>query len=58
MHQNVSKITSENAELFRFDCNDFFKRELLIESGAVQLADGGWLVPDSKSTVGKDEFYR
>ncbi|XDV32091.1 hypothetical protein PO909_002983 [Leuciscus waleckii] len=57
VHQNVSKITSENAESFRFDCNDFFTRELLIESGGVQLADGGWLVPDSKSTVGKDEFY-
>ncbi|XP_077064244.1 breast cancer type 2 susceptibility protein [Siphateles boraxobius] len=57
VHQKVSKITSENAESFRFDCNDFFKRELLIESGAVQLADGGWLVPDSKGTVGKDEFY-
>ncbi|XP_067221883.1 breast cancer type 2 susceptibility protein [Chanodichthys erythropterus] len=57
VHREVSKITSENAESFRFDCNDFFKRELLIESGALQLADGGWLVPDSKGTVGKDEFY-
>ncbi|KAG1951873.1 BREAST CANCER 2 like 2A [Pimephales promelas] len=57
VHQKVSKITSENAESFRFDCNDFFKREQLIESGAVQLADGGWLVPDSKGTVGKEEFY-
>lgn len=58
VHREVSKITSENAESFRFDCNDFFKCELLIESGALQLADGGWLVPDSKGTVGKDEFYR
>ncbi|XP_067306546.1 breast cancer type 2 susceptibility protein [Pseudorasbora parva] len=57
VHQKVSEITSENAESFRFDCNDFFKRELLNESGALQLADGGWLVPDSKGTVGKDEFY-
>ncbi|KAK7156638.1 hypothetical protein R3I94_006625 [Phoxinus phoxinus] len=57
VHQKVSNITSENAESFRFDCCDFFKRELLIESGSVQLADGGWLVPDSKGTVGKDEFY-
>ncbi|KAI2656352.1 hypothetical protein H4Q32_013257 [Labeo rohita] len=54
----ILQITSENAESFRFDCNDFFKRELLNESGAVQLADGGWLVSDNKGTVGKDEFYR
>lgn len=54
----VLKITSENAESFRFDCSDYFKRELLMESGALQLADGGWLVPDSKGTVGKEEFFR
>uniref|UniRef100_A0A672Q9F0 Breast cancer type 2 susceptibility protein homolog n=1 Tax=Sinocyclocheilus grahami TaxID=75366 RepID=A0A672Q9F0_SINGR len=58
VHHKVSLITSENAESFRFDCNDFFKCELLMETGAVQLADGGWLVPDNKGTVGKDEFYR
>ncbi|KAK2880881.1 hypothetical protein Q8A67_018149 [Cirrhinus molitorella] len=58
VHHKVSQITSENAESFRFDCNDFFKSELLMESGAVQLADGGWLVPDNKCTVGKEEFYR
>ncbi|XP_016130473.1 breast cancer type 2 susceptibility protein isoform X1 [Sinocyclocheilus grahami] len=58
VHHNVLQITSENAESFRFDCNDFFKHELLVESGGLQLADGGWLVPDNKGTVGKDEFYR
>uniref|UniRef100_A0A8C1X383 BRCA2 DNA repair associated n=1 Tax=Cyprinus carpio TaxID=7962 RepID=A0A8C1X383_CYPCA len=58
VHHNVLQITSENAESFRFDCNDFFKHELLMESGGLQLADGGWLVPDNKGTVGKDEFYR
>lgn len=58
MHHKVSQITSENAESFRFDCKDFFKRDLLMESGAVQLGDGGWLVPDSKGTVGKEEFCR
>uniref|UniRef100_A0A8C2F751 BRCA2 DNA repair associated n=1 Tax=Cyprinus carpio TaxID=7962 RepID=A0A8C2F751_CYPCA len=58
VHQKVSLIKSENAESFRFDCNDFFKCEVLMESGAVQLADGGWLVPDNKGSVGKDEFYR
>uniref|UniRef100_A0A671L2V7 Breast cancer type 2 susceptibility protein homolog n=1 Tax=Sinocyclocheilus anshuiensis TaxID=1608454 RepID=A0A671L2V7_9TELE len=57
VHHKVSLITSENAESFRFDCNDF-KCELLMETGAVQLADGGWLVPDNKGTVGKDKFYR
>lgn len=57
MNYKVSQITSENAESFRFDCNEFFKRELLV-SGAIQLADGGWLVPDSKGTVGKEEFCR
>ncbi|XP_055052858.2 LOW QUALITY PROTEIN: breast cancer type 2 susceptibility protein [Misgurnus anguillicaudatus] len=54
----VSQINSENAESFRFDCKEFFKRELLAESGSIQLADGGWLVPDSKGTVGKEEFCR
>ncbi|KAI7801012.1 breast cancer type 2 susceptibility protein [Triplophysa rosa] len=58
VHHKVSQITSENAESFRFDCKDFFKRDLLMESGAVQLADEGWLVPDSKGTVGKEEFCR
>ncbi|XP_026137610.1 breast cancer type 2 susceptibility protein homolog isoform X1 [Carassius auratus] len=58
VHRNILQITSENAESFRFDCNDFFKRELLMESGGLQLADGGWLVPDNKGTVGKEEFYR
>ncbi|XP_058600770.1 breast cancer type 2 susceptibility protein [Onychostoma macrolepis] len=58
VHHSVLQITSENAESFRFDCNYFFKREHFMESGGLQLADGGWLVPDNKGTVGKDEFYR
>ncbi|XP_043115679.1 breast cancer type 2 susceptibility protein [Puntigrus tetrazona] len=58
VHHNVLQITSENAESFRFHCSDFFKHELLMESGGLQLADGGWLVPDNKGTVGKYEFYR
>ncbi|KAA0702152.1 Breast cancer type 2 susceptibility protein [Triplophysa tibetana] len=58
VHLIVYQITSENAESFRFDCKDYFKGDLLMESGAVQLADGGWLVPDSKGTVGKEEFCR
>ncbi|TRY66003.1 hypothetical protein DNTS_003782, partial [Danionella cerebrum] len=58
LNPKVLNITSENAESFRFDCFDFFKREHFMESGALQLADGGWLVPDIKASVGKEEFYR
>ncbi|XP_051962648.1 breast cancer type 2 susceptibility protein [Xyrauchen texanus] len=58
VHYEVAQITSENAESFRFDCNQFLNREVFMESGFVQLADGGCLVPDCKGTVGKDEFYR
>ncbi|XP_056329515.1 breast cancer type 2 susceptibility protein [Danio aesculapii] len=57
VHHKVLEVTSENAESFRFDCSDYFKHELLMESRAVRLADGGWLVPDSKGTVGKEEFF-
>ncbi|XP_051534410.1 breast cancer type 2 susceptibility protein isoform X2 [Myxocyprinus asiaticus] len=58
VHYEVSQITSENAESYRFDCNQFFNHEVLMECGAAQLADGGWLVPDCKCTVGKEEFFR
>ncbi|XP_053363622.1 breast cancer type 2 susceptibility protein isoform X3 [Clarias gariepinus] len=54
----VSQITSENAESFQFSCDEFFKREVLRENGGVQLADGGWLIPDNRGMLGKDEFYR
>ncbi|KAF5900401.1 breast cancer type 2 susceptibility protein isoform X1, partial [Clarias magur] len=54
----VSQITSENAESFQFSCDEFFKREVLRENGGVQLADGGWLIPDSRGMLGKEEFYR
>ncbi|KAI5099185.1 breast cancer type 2 susceptibility protein, partial [Silurus meridionalis] len=54
----VSQITGENAELFQFSCDDFFKREVLWESGGIQLADGGWLIPNNKGMLGKEEFYR
>ncbi|XP_047676855.1 breast cancer type 2 susceptibility protein isoform X2 [Tachysurus fulvidraco] len=55
---NVSQITSENAESFRFSCDEFFKREVLRDTGGIQLADGGWLIPDNKGMLGKEEFYR
>ncbi|KAK3531907.1 hypothetical protein QTP70_034409 [Hemibagrus guttatus] len=54
----VSQITSENAEYFRFSCDEFLKREVLRETGGIQLADGGWLIPDNKGMLGKEEFYR
>ncbi|XP_017564077.1 breast cancer type 2 susceptibility protein isoform X3 [Pygocentrus nattereri] len=58
VHCNVSQITSENAESFRFSFDDFFKRKAFIENTGVQLADGGWLIPDNRGTMGKEEFYR
>ncbi|XP_026790782.3 breast cancer type 2 susceptibility protein isoform X2 [Pangasianodon hypophthalmus] len=54
----VSQITSENAEAFRFSCDEFFKHDILRETGGVQLADGGWLIPDNRGMLGKEEFYR
>ncbi|XP_048836639.1 breast cancer type 2 susceptibility protein isoform X3 [Brienomyrus brachyistius] len=56
--QGVSQISSESAESFRFRYVDYFSQETLIEEGGVQLADGGWLIPDNRGTVGKEEFYR
>ncbi|XP_066517133.1 breast cancer type 2 susceptibility protein isoform X2 [Hoplias malabaricus] len=58
VHCNVSQITAENAESFRFRFDDFFKREVFIEYTGVQLADGGWLIPNNEGTMGKEEFYR
>lgn len=58
MQQYVSEITSETAENFRFDLQQFLKREAFIDSGGVQLADGGWLIISSNGTAGKEEFYR
>ncbi|KAF4086441.1 hypothetical protein AMELA_G00106360 [Ameiurus melas] len=54
----VSQTTSENAESFLFSCDEFFKREALDETGGVQLADGGWLIPDHRGMLGKEAFYR
>ncbi|KAI4815690.1 hypothetical protein KUCAC02_005825 [Chaenocephalus aceratus] len=58
VHQHVCEITSETAESFRFNLQQFIRREALIEGGGVQLADGGWLVPSKDGTAGKEEFYR
>ncbi|KAI9547923.1 hypothetical protein NQZ68_012940 [Dissostichus eleginoides] len=58
VHQHVCEITSETAESFRFNLQQFIRREALIEGSGVQLADGGWLIPSKDGTAGKEEFYR
>lgn len=52
------KITSETAESFRFNLQQFIKWEAFVDEGGVQLADGGWLIPCNDGTAGKEEFYR
>ncbi len=52
------EITSETAESFRFNLQQFVKLEAYIDGGGVQLADGGWLIPSNDGTAGKEEFYR
>uniref|UniRef100_A0A3B4UCS1 BRCA2 DNA repair associated n=1 Tax=Seriola dumerili TaxID=41447 RepID=A0A3B4UCS1_SERDU len=58
VHQHVSEITSETAETFRFNLQQFLKLEAFIDGGGVQLADGGRLIPSNDGTAGKEEFYR
>ncbi|KAK5868879.1 hypothetical protein PBY51_009855 [Eleginops maclovinus] len=58
VHQHVFEITSETAESFRFNLQQFIRQEALIEGGGVQLGDGGWLIPSKDGTAGKEEFYR
>ncbi|XP_051253121.1 breast cancer type 2 susceptibility protein isoform X2 [Dicentrarchus labrax] len=58
VHQHVYAITSETAESFRFNLQQFVKKEAFIDGGGVQLADGGWLIPSNDGTAGKEEFYR
>ena len=58
VHQLVWAVTADNAESFRLPFRRFFRCETLGERGGVQLADGGWLVPQDDWTVGKEEFYR
>uniref|UniRef100_A0A3P9KTE3 Tower domain-containing protein n=1 Tax=Oryzias latipes TaxID=8090 RepID=A0A3P9KTE3_ORYLA len=58
VHRQVSGITSETAESFRFDLLHFFKQDVLIDEGGVKLADGGCLIPSKDGTAGKEEFFR
>lgn len=54
----MSQVTSESSESFRFNLGQFFKQEAFIDDGGVKLADGGWLIPRTDGTAGKEEFYR
>ncbi|KAI1893590.1 hypothetical protein AGOR_G00125290 [Albula goreensis] len=58
VHREVSQVSSNSAESFRFHCGDFFRGEVLTAGAGVQLADGGWLIPSDDGTAGKEEFYR
>lgn len=58
VHRQVSGITSETAESFRFDLLHFFKQDVLIDEGGVKIADGGCLIPSKDGTAGKEEFFR
>lgn len=58
VHRHVCDITSDTAESFRFSLQQFLRKEALAEDGGVQLADGGWLIPSSDGTAGKEQFYR
>ncbi|XP_028429066.1 breast cancer type 2 susceptibility protein isoform X2 [Perca flavescens] len=58
VHQHVCEITSETAESFRFNLQQFLKQEAFIDGGGVQLADGGLLIPSNDGTAGKEEFHR
>lgn len=55
---NVLEITSDTAESFCFNLEQFVELESLSNKGGVQLADGGWLIPRNDGTAGKAEFYR
>ncbi|XP_074838457.1 breast cancer type 2 susceptibility protein [Carettochelys insculpta] len=52
------KINSINAESFQFFIQDFFSKEHLLAGYGIQLADGGWLIPNDEGKAGKEEFYR
>uniref|UniRef100_A0A670I0Q7 BRCA2 DNA repair associated n=1 Tax=Podarcis muralis TaxID=64176 RepID=A0A670I0Q7_PODMU len=52
------KISSRNAEDFQFIIQDFFSRDYFLEEHGIQLADGGYLIPNDEGKAGKEEFYR
>ncbi|XP_077467699.1 breast cancer type 2 susceptibility protein [Stigmatopora argus] len=58
VHHHVCKITSENAEAFRFHLEMFFNKEALADESGVQLADGGHLVASKDGMAGKEQFFK
>ncbi|KAM6180384.1 breast cancer type 2 susceptibility protein [Erethizon dorsatum] len=56
--KHCMKINSKNAESFQFHTPDYFGKEGLQAGKGIQLADGGWLIPDNDGKAGKEEFYR
>ncbi|XP_072849871.2 breast cancer type 2 susceptibility protein [Pogona vitticeps] len=52
------KVNSSNAEDFQFHIQDFFSRKCFLEEHGIQLADGGYLIPNNDGKAGKEEFYR
>ncbi|KAM6447518.1 breast cancer type 2 susceptibility protein isoform 1-T1 [Liasis olivaceus] len=52
------KICSTNAEDFQFLIQDFFSRKYFLENHGIQLADGGYIIPNDEGKAGKEEFYR
>ncbi|XP_078078352.1 breast cancer type 2 susceptibility protein [Mustelus asterias] len=51
-------VRAENAESFQINCREFLSDELFKAGSGMQLADGGWLIPDNNGMAGKSEFYR
>ncbi|KAK9402363.1 breast cancer type 2 susceptibility protein [Crotalus adamanteus] len=51
------KINSTNAEDFQFLIQDFFSRKYFLEDQGIQLADGGYIIPNDEGKAGKEEFF-
>ncbi|XP_061733286.1 breast cancer type 2 susceptibility protein isoform X2 [Nerophis ophidion] len=58
VRRHVSQITSETAEAFCFKLQEFYNNDAFADEGAVQLADGGCLIPSRDGSAGKEQFYR
>lgn len=51
------KINSTNAEDFQFLIRDFFSGKYFLEDHGIQLADGGYIIPNDEGKAGKEEFF-
>ncbi|XP_063060737.1 breast cancer type 2 susceptibility protein [Engraulis encrasicolus] len=58
VRSEVCQVSGRSAQVFQFQWEHHFKVELLCQGGGVQLADGGWLIPDAQGRMGKEQFYR